>query len=158
MRFQSIDRYTGVFSISLSELIVEYDKPNAAGYKRSYICFVLCELASKYFTKLDGGRVIDCVDDEAITIQFRAQWMKKVFGREVKNDDGDCNTIDGWNEGTPYGVENFGWDSLDEYVDSGEMKTRRDYRKWMMERVLYVVGDMEFSFNVSVIDFWRDQF
>ena len=153
MRFQSIDRYTGVFSISLSELIVEYDKPNAAGYKRSYICFVLCELASKYFTKLDGGKVIDCVDDEKMTIQFRDQWNKKVLGREV--DVG--NTIDGWNEGTPYGVVNFGWDSLDEYIDAWNMQTRRDYRKCMMERVLEREGDMEFSFDVSVIDFWRDQ-
>jgi hypothetical protein len=154
MRFDSIDRHTGVLSISLSEIIAEYDKACVQGYKYSYICFMLSEVGSRYFTKVNGEKMVDCLDDEKISEQFRAQWCEKVLGG-VK---GSGDTIDGWNEGSKYGVGKFGWVNLDQYCDDSDVNSRRKYRIRMLRGVLKDIGDIEFSFVASVEEFWRDQF
>ena len=155
MRFTSNDKFSGVFSFSLSELIEEYQKPRDSGYMPSYICFMLDDLGSKFFIRTDGGENYGCLDDSLITDKFRAEWMKRVLGRDV---DTGGETIEGWNKGTRYSVESYGWESLEEYSNECNLVVRRQYRLAMMKDVLEREGDMEFSIEVWVYSALRKYF
>ena len=150
MRFVAKTAYSGILSFTLSELIEEYYKPKDVEYSGrvpSYICFLLDDLGSKFFIRSDGEKNTSCLDDSAITVQFRAEWYRRVLGCEV---DTGGDTIENWNKGTRYSVENYGWESLEEYTDGCGLYRRREYRLAMMRDVLEREGDMEFSIEVWV--------
>lgn len=147
MRFVAKSKFSGIFSFTLKELIEEYQKPKDNGYLPSYICFMLDDMGSQFFIRKDGGENTSCLDDGSITVQFRAEWNKRVLGREV---DTGGETIESWNKGTRYSVENYGFESLAEYSDGCGLYRRREYRLAMMQDVLVTEGDMEFSIEVWV--------
>lgn len=147
MNFVSKTAHTGVFSINLSEMIEEYRNRNSKGISGSYLCFMLDELASKYFIRKDGKEHKGCLSDNEITDQFRDQWISKVL---VLVPDNTSAIIEGWNAGTEYSVEYFGWPSLEEYYANSCLITRYNYRLGMLKKVLVDKGDIEFVINVSV--------
>jgi hypothetical protein len=148
MNFVSKTAHTGVFSINLSEMIEAYRKRNGEVLSGSYICFMLDEIASKNFVRKDGNEDKGgCLSDNDITDQFREQWISKVLGLVGDN---TSAIIEGWNAGTEYSVEYFGWSSIEEYYSQSNMYNRAKYRLAMMERVLEDKGDIEFVINVSV--------
>jgi hypothetical protein len=147
MKFVAKTAHSGKFSFTLGELIDGYKKPKETGCEHSYICFMLDEMGSRYFKRNDGVRNDGCLADDSITVQFRAAWCEKVLGGCV--DTGD-QTIENWNKGTRYGVESYGWDSLEDYSNNCSKDVRRNYRLSMMEDVLATKGDIEFTIDVWV--------
>jgi hypothetical protein len=159
MKFVSTDTVSGVFHVSLSEMIAEYGikKPNRNHH--DYLCFMVNYMATREFNtakiEIPGLCSPEYMYHDLIESQMYRQWGDKVFGSHEKLVWGD--RMEEWNKGSEYSkqvmMEN------PKFSGRGSFNiTRREYREWMMNKVLADKGDLQFEFRVEVMSQLRSFF
>ena len=103
----------------------------------------------KLYSECDTVFLCDCIEDNLIgevqaTNEFRAQWFKLVHGVYAdRMYDYAGEFFSGWNFASVYSMNHFdvaiGYDRCGEYF--------REYRIWVLNKVLEDKGDLEFTFG-----------
>jgi len=110
-----------MITITLKQILGEFLTTDA-----EFICNAIWNICER-----DYGADLPVCDD------FRRQWCRNVLHLPESY----SYYIDGWNTGTHFSVAAFEGAT---YQDFGNRK----YRIWMMEKVLQMVGNVQFQFGV----------
>lgn len=110
-----------MITITLKQILGEY-----LDTKEEFICNVIWSICER-----ELGVDIPVCDD------FRRQWCRNVL--HIPED--YSYYIDRWNSGTEFSVTAF-------EDDSHKIFDNREYRIWMMNKVLGKIGDVQFQFGI----------
>lgn len=117
-----------IITLKISEMLAHFRESD-----ENFLCFAIwAAFSEKYDLDVEVGEY------------FRKQWYEKVLGRA----DFFSFYLDDWNRYTQYSVENFVADTGIEYGRHRlSVAGYREYRIWVLNRVIETIGDIEFVFS-----------